>query len=95
MTESHVVCPQCGGTFHWGDGFPDLYGTRVCSLLCRETWLANRGFRGVADAVVKQQFGDGKAANPRQVSDLPLREQQMDIDGPSQFKKRQTNQQMS
>lgn len=94
MTESHVLCPQCEGRFHWGDGFPDLYGKRLCSLQCREEWLAKYHYGSVPDKVATQQLGDGNTPISRQISDIPLAKQRADIDGPSQFKGVKKNQQM-
>ncbi len=45
-----AICPQCKGTFDWADGFPDLYGVRLCWITCRDIWLLEHEYRGVPDA---------------------------------------------
>ncbi len=39
VTELPYRCPQCGSSFHFGDGYPDLYGMKVCSAACHRAWL--------------------------------------------------------
>lgn len=68
MTELPYRCPQCGGSFLWGDGYPDLFGVRLCSLVCQGVWL--RVYRytntlpdelpGQMSEFVVQQQGDGR-----------------------------------
>lgn len=67
-------CPRCGQSFHFGDGFPDLFGLRLCSYACREAWLEERHYQGVEDAPECQPVEIGEQ---RQMGSVDEKEHQI------------------
>lgn len=60
-------CPHCGGPYDPRDGYPDLYGVRLCSPSCQEEWLIFYQYRSsvpdeslpqMADGVSERQIGE-------------------------------------
>lgn len=66
MSVAQRACPHCGDNFDWRDGYPDLYGVRLCSPGCQTEWLIKYQYRSAltdecAPQVtedVAQQVGD-------------------------------------
>lgn len=79
MSSAKYACPQCWGSFHWGDGYLDLLGHRLCSYSCRQIWITTRySVNDVEEAPTPQagndekcqQVADGRESSPRQFDDL-------------------------
>ncbi len=60
-------CPHCGGPYDPRDGYPDLYGVRLCSPGCQEEWLIfyqywsslpDESLPQMADSTSSRQMGD-------------------------------------
>jgi hypothetical protein len=72
-------CPNCQQVFEWIDGYPDLYGVRLCSVSCLEAWLQKYCYKSTQPdthpgQVVEQsqahQMGDIGEPPTRQASDF-------------------------
>lgn len=54
----YYACPHCGNSFHFGDGYPDLYGLRLCSATCQEAWLIVKQYRSRLGDPISLQTSD-------------------------------------
>lgn len=77
MTGYVVICPQCQGAFEWADGFPDLYGIRLCWITCRDVWLREHEYRGVPDTQ-EAQFAESDPAR-QMIDGLPRSPQASEV----------------
>jgi hypothetical protein len=58
---AYYACPHCTKSFHFGDGYPDLYGLRLCSVTCQEAWLIAKKYRSSLSDPVSLQTSDDVA----------------------------------
>ena len=78
MSERMYSCPLCDALFRFGDGMPDMYGVRLCSDACRDTWLTQYHYRAAPDEVVAQ-CGDPSSPMTPQVADMPLEDPRLQM----------------
>lgn len=57
-TTAQDTCPQCGGMFDFRDGYPDLYGVRLCKPSCQSEWLVRWHYRSTLPDPVPSQITD-------------------------------------